>query len=301
MSIEDVVRGRWGTSNKVIGDASRDDRCREGAASQFADPAGVASYVASGQGWGPSARFFKSRLHVVDRVLGSCVGGDLLDVGCGPGPLVTHLLRTRRADFRITACDQSAAMVDEVARRVVGAANLQLAVGNVEDLAFEDEEFDVVAALGVLEYTDIDRALREIARVVDRDGLVVVTMLNPLSPYRIFQWFVHWPAVRVLGRIERLLRVPVGRRHAARRTGIHALPAGRLRRRMRRAGLRPIESVYYDVTPLLPPFDKVIRRWTTRWRGNLDVTVGSGLSRWLGTGYLVTARRTQQDRPSPDR
>lgn len=280
-------------STKVIGASSREDRRRQGAASQFAAPADVASYVASGQGWGPSARFFKSRLHVVDRVLPAHAGGSLLDVGCGPGPLVTHLLKTRQGDFRITACDRSRAMVDAVAEQVADADDVRLAVGDVEDMPFEDGEFDVVAALGVLEYVNIDRALREIARVVDRDGLVVVTMLNPLSPYRIFQWFVHWPAVRVLGQIERSLRIPVGRRHAARRTGIHAVSARRLRGLLRTAGLQPADPVYYDVTPLLPPFDKVVRRWTTQWRGDLDVTVGRGLSQWLGTGYLVTARRAR--------
>ncbi|WP_432876832.1 class I SAM-dependent methyltransferase [Kribbella sp. CA-245084] len=280
MSIVDVVR-RVGSS--------REDR-RDRAGSQFDGPADVAGYVASGQGWGPSARFFKSRLHVVDRVLDDCAGGSLLDVGCGPGPLVAHLLQTRRGDFRITAADRSPAMVDAVAEQVAGVGDVRPTVGDVEDMPFDDEEFGVVAALGVLEYVDVDRALREIARVVDRDGLVVVTMLNPLSPYRVFQWFVHWPVVRAVGQIERLLGIPVGRRHAARRTGIHALSARRLRRCMRSAGLRPVELVYFDVTPLLPPFDKVIRRWTTRWRGDLDVTVGTGHSRWLGTGYLVTAR-----------
>jgi hypothetical protein len=60
---------------------------------------------------------------------------------------------------------------------------------------------------------------------------------------------------------------------------------------MRSEGLLPQDLVYYDVTALLPPFDKVIRRWATRWRSNLETTVATGALGRLGTGYLITARR----------
>lgn len=259
-------------------------------AAHFAGQAEAASYIAAGAGWGPTARFFKSRLYLVGQVLQACAGGDLLDVGCGPGSLVAGLLKTRPGDFRITASDRSPAMVEAAGRVVGDSGEVRLTVANIEDMPFEDDEFDVVLALGVLEYVDVRRSLRDIARVVRKDGLVVVTMLNPLSPYRIFQWFVYGPAVQTLGRVERLLGVPPERRHAA-KSGVRAMPARRLRRLLSNAGLQPQDVVYFDVTPLLPPFDRVIRRWTKRWRSHPEVTVGTGVRGWLGTGYLVTARR----------
>jgi ubiquinone/menaquinone biosynthesis C-methylase UbiE len=205
--------------------------------------------------------------------------------------MVMRLRGTREDDFRITACDRSPAMIDAVAERVDEPSEIRLSVANIEELPFEAGEFDVVLAMGVLEYVEVRHALHEISRVVRDDGLVVLTMLNPSSPYRVFEWCVYWPALRLLGRVEGLLRVPAEQRHGVARSGIRAMSPGRLRRLMRSEGLLPQSLLYYDVTALLPPFDKVIRRWTTRWRRNLEATVGTGIRGRLGTGYLLTARR----------
>ncbi len=255
---------------------------------QYEDAAAAAGYAAAHEGWGPSARYFRSRLHVVDELLHACPSGRLLDVGCGPGVLVRHLLDTRPGDFRITACDRSQAMIDAVAELSNHTDDVELTVARAEDMPFPDENFDVVVALGVLEYTETRRALREIARVVRPGGLVVVTMLNPLSPYRLFEWCVYWPALRLLGRIERLLGTG---RHGAPPSGIRAAPPAHLRHMLRATGLHPEDTVYYDVTPLVPPLDRLVRRWSRRWRDHPERTVSRGALKWLGTAYLVTARR----------
>lgn len=260
-------------------------------AAQYCDAADAAGYADAYDGWGPSARYFQSRLHAVQEVLRACPGGDLLDAGCGPGMFVRQVLGTRPGDFRITACDQSQAMVDAAAATIKDTGDAELAVARIEDLPFPDGSFDVALAMGVLEYTDASCALRELARVVRPGGLVIVTMLNPLSPYRLFEWVVYWPMVRLLGRVERLLGVPMGRRHGARRSGIRAIPQARLRRLMHDAGLWTQEVVYYDLTPLLPPLDKVLRRWARQWRDRPEKTVSRGARGWMGTAYLVAARR----------
>ena len=259
------------------------------AGEEYDNAAAAADYVAAHEGWGPFARFFHSRLHVVGEALHVCPGGRLLDVGCGPGMLVGHLLDTRPDDFRITACDRSTAMIDATTERVKDADGVELTVARVEDMPFSDECFDVVLAMGVLEYADAGQAIREIARVLRPGGLVVATMDNPLGPYRLFEWFVYWPALRLLGWIERSLgKNP---RHGAPSSGMRAIPAARLRRLLRETGLAPQETVYFDVTPLVPPLDRLVRRWSRRWRDHPERTVSRGAFRWLGTAYLVTARR----------
>lgn len=258
---------------------------------QYQDAVEAAGYAAAHDGWGPSARYFHSRLHVVQESLQACPGGDLLDVGCGPGMLVRRLLDTRPGDFRITACDRSPAMIEAAVDRTADADNVELRVARIEDLPFPDESFDVVLAMGVLEYTDVPRALRELARVVRPSGLVVVTMLNPLSPYRLFEWCIYWPALRLLGRMERRLGIRATHRHGAAVSGIRAVSPARLRRRLRESGLWPQDVVYYDLTPLVPPLDRVVRRWARRWREHPERTASRGARRWMGTGYLVAARR----------
>jgi SAM-dependent methyltransferase len=256
---------------------------------QYAEPALVAGYANDHAGWGPTARYHHSRRHAIDQILGSCPGGDLLDVGCGPGMMVRHLLDTRPGRFRITACDQSPAMIDAVAART--GSEVRLSVGDIQEMPFADRVFDVVLAMGVLEYTDAALALHEVARVTRPGGLVVATMLNPRSPYRLFEWGVFWPARRTLGALERAVGVPPSRRHGARRTGIVALTPRRLRELLWRAGLQPEDVIAYDVTASVPPFDRLARRWDRSWRAHPEKTISRGAKRWLGTGYLIAARR----------
>lgn len=262
---------------------------------QYNDAAAAGGYAAAHEGWGPSARYFHSRLHAVSECLRRHPSGDLLDVGCGPGILLRRLLDTRPDDFRITALDRSPAMVRAATTRVGSEHDVNLMVGRAEALPLSDESFDIVLAMGVLEYCEAARALRELGRVARPGALVVVTMLNPHSPYRLFEWCVYWPLLRALGRVERLLGRPADRQHGAAVSGIRAIPAAKLRRMMNEADLCPVDLVYYDLTPLLPPLDRIVRRWTRQWRERPERTVGRGLRRWMGTAYLVAARRTEGD------
>ncbi|MEV6872788.1 class I SAM-dependent methyltransferase [Amycolatopsis sp. NPDC051128] len=223
----------------------------------------VAHYADTGRG--PAARCRRSQVHAVDQVLLGLDGGTLLDVGCGPGMMVRHLLDDRPGDFAVTGCDRSAAMVDAARRRAGDEASFS--VGDIEDLPFADGSFDAALAMSVLEYVDVGPALRELARVVRPGGLAVVTMLNPHSPYRLVEW-------------------------ALRRTGIEALAPRRLRHELWRAGLQPVDTLFYDVTLLVPPFDRLVTaKSDRRRRANPETTVARGAVGRLGTGYLIATRR----------
>lgn len=266
---------------------TRDDLVRR----QFTAEELVRGYAAAYETPGPAARYFRSRIHCVDEALHDRAG-DLLDVGCGPGMFVRHLRDTRPSDFKITACDQSAAMIDAAIEQV-GSSDVQFVVDRIEQLPFPKQSFDVAVAMGVLEYARPREALRELARVVRPDGQLVLTMLNPLSPYRMYEWFFYWPALRVLGRAERLVGVPARRRHGVAHTGIRSVTTRRLRRMLREAGFAPADTMYYDLTAIPPPFDKPVRRWKTGWLDRPERTVSRGFQGLLGSGYLVTARRTR--------
>ena len=79
---------------------------------------------------------------------------------------------TRELGVEIVALDQSARMVALAAARGVDAR-----VGDVQELPFADESFDVAVAAWMLYHVpDLDRALAELARVLVRGGrLVAVT------------------------------------------------------------------------------------------------------------------------------
>lgn len=252
----------------------------------------AAEYVHVIEGSRPESRLRRSRLQLVKSVLGACPGGDLLDAGCGPGVMVHALLESRPNDFRIAAFDQSQAMVDYCRAWTHNLGEVYPAVGRLEAMPFADATFDATLALGVLEYTDIRLAVGEISRVTRPGGLVIVTMLNSLSPYRLTEWFLFWPLVRLLGVIEKFCHAPAGRRHGASLSGIRAYPMFLLRRLMRQAKLQPIDIFYFDVTWVIPPFDRLARMIRKAERTPQGRTVTRGWRRWMGTAYLIVARRS---------
>jgi SAM-dependent methyltransferase len=214
--------------------------------------------------------------------------------------MVRALLESRPHDFRITALDQSSAMVEYCAARARDIGKIHATVGQLEAVPFADATFDVTLVMGVLEYTDARLALREISRVTRPGGLVIVTMLNPLSAYRLTEWFLFWPLLRLLGAIERFCGVPAERRHGACPSGIHAFPAFMLRRLMRQTGLQPVDTVYFDVTPIVPPFDRLPQMIRRAERTAHERTVTRARDRWMGTAYLIAARHSGcKQHPAP--
>jgi ubiquinone/menaquinone biosynthesis C-methylase UbiE len=256
-----------------------------------ADALAAHGYLHVHDGWGAQARYLHSRIHAVAQQVLLPPRGELLDIGCGPGVMLRHLADTRPGDFALTGLDQSHAMVELARRRLADVAGVELVHGDAGAMPFPDASFDVVLAMGVLEYTHLPHVLDEISRVTRPGGLVVVTMLNPLSLYRLVEWGVFWPGLRLLGRLERLVGVPTGKRHRCPPSGIRVRTAGRLQQDLERVGLRRCDLVYYDLTPTAPPLDRVARRVNRRWRDHPETTIGRGLTGVLGTAYLIAARK----------
>jgi SAM-dependent methyltransferase len=238
-----------------------------------------------------SSRFFTARIQLLHRLLAQFPEGELLDAGCGPGALVHSLLGSPFHKYRITALDQSEAMIGYCVAND-GARQVRAVVGDLEKLPFGDAMFNVTVSTGALEYADARAAVRQLSRVTKRGGVVVVSMLNPLNPYRLTEWFLFWPALRVLSSTIRLLRIQTRRPHGANRSGIRALPSWVLSRHLRQSGLLPVDVVYFDLTPLVPPLDRipVLRRWSDRC--SLRVPTTRRWLRWMATGYVIIAYRS---------
>lgn len=93
----------------------------------------------------------------------------ILDAGCGSGRLLDEL-----AEYgTVSAIDMSEYNVGMAQSR--GHEDVHQAV--VEDLPFEDETFDLITSLDVLEHTRDDRvALRELRRVTKPGGRLLATI-----------------------------------------------------------------------------------------------------------------------------
>jgi ubiquinone/menaquinone biosynthesis C-methylase UbiE len=97
----------------------------------------------------------------------------LLDAGCGTGGFLGWASRTGAFDH-LAGVDISPQAVDFARESVPGS---DLRVAPLHALPFDDEKFDVVALNDVLQHVEereVEACLREVRRVVRRDGAVLV-------------------------------------------------------------------------------------------------------------------------------
>ncbi|MBS2964336.1 methyltransferase domain-containing protein [Actinocrinis puniceicyclus] len=121
-------------------------------------------------------------------------GMTVLDIGCGPGT-VTAGLAALVDPGRVVAIDTARPVLEQAAAHAAAAAvgdRIEFAVGDVHELGFEDDSFDVVHAHQVLQHVgDPVGALREMRRVCRPGGIVAVRD----SDYRGFFWHPQVPGL----------------------------------------------------------------------------------------------------------
>ncbi len=99
-------------------------------------------------------------------------GKRVLEVGCGRGSLSCYFSDT---GFECTLLDLSASVID-IAKRMYFSNDLTAAflVANVEALPFDENSFDVVFSVGLLEHLiQIELPMAEQVRVLDKGGLFI--------------------------------------------------------------------------------------------------------------------------------
>ncbi len=116
--------------------------------------------------------------------LGEVRGRDVLDLGCGHGMAAVVLARM---GARVAAVDLSAGYVAEARRRArANGVNVVLAQADGERLPFADATFDAVWGNAILHHLDLERALREVRRVLRPGGVAVFA--EPWGDNALLEW-----------------------------------------------------------------------------------------------------------------
>ncbi len=135
----------------------------------------------SENGYDLYAEFYDKKFKFLDsfekdelmRMVGDINGKKVLDVGCGTGRLERKLID---AGAEIIGIDVSSEMIKAAKKKF---PKVEFVKGDIENLPFEDEAFDlVVCSFVVVHLKNLDKAFEEIYRVLKPGGTFVLTNIN---------------------------------------------------------------------------------------------------------------------------
>ncbi|MEK4521040.1 class I SAM-dependent methyltransferase [Psychrobacillus sp. FSL W7-1457] len=104
----------------------------------------------------------------------------VLDIGCGTGKTSAFLATTYGC--KVTAVDNHPVMIEKARERFKPLeADIHLIEGDITCLPLESDSFDIIISESVLVFTDIALALSEAARLLKKDGKLLLIEMTGAS------------------------------------------------------------------------------------------------------------------------
>ena len=124
--------------------------------------------------------------------------GLVLDVGCGPGNILMHILELfPENNINYVGLDFSRNMLKKAVARAKGKANALFLQGSATNLPFKDNTFDRIISSGVITYlesiNEAEESINEFYRILKPDGILIIDFFNRLSPILIAMSILHRP------------------------------------------------------------------------------------------------------------
>lgn len=100
----------------------------------------------------------------------------ILDVGCGGGININRMAQEAKKVYGVDYSKESVSLSREVNDDLIRQGRVEVVEGNVMDLPFEDETFDVVTAFETVYFwPDMEKSFSEVKRVLKPGGMFLIS------------------------------------------------------------------------------------------------------------------------------
>lgn len=202
--------------------------------------------------------------------------GKLLDIGCGPAVMTEEIVGL---GFSYDGIDIAEKMVEEAKKRM---PNQNFRVGRVEKIDSAENSYNVVVAMGLVEYLDNQNdALQEIRRVLKPGGKAFISVPNWWSPNRMWDRYIISPISKLLqpfkkNKYDGVIHREYGKKEYS--------------RILKKTGFEVIDSAYYNFRLLPRPFDFWFPSLSASTSEILEPLHKTILKFW-GTGFIIVAKK----------
>ena len=101
----------------------------------------------------------------------------VLDIGCGGGININRMSKNAKKVYGVDYSIENVNLSREVNRQEIYDGKVEILKGNVQDLPFEDNTFDIVTAFETVYFwPDIEKSFGEVKRVLKPGGIFLIGM-----------------------------------------------------------------------------------------------------------------------------
>lgn len=120
--------------------------------------------------WNKRSSPVKRMIPLIRRIFKENKKIKLIDVGCAQGKNTNEFYKNK---INAEGIDIDSDFIKEAKKRF---PNIKFKIGDIEKLPYNNHTFDIIFCINTLFYTNINKSIKELERVVKKGGIEIITL-----------------------------------------------------------------------------------------------------------------------------
>jgi ubiquinone/menaquinone biosynthesis C-methylase UbiE len=224
--------------------------------------------------------------------------GTALEVGCGSGEMLCELLNR---NFEVVGIDIAFGMLkaSKALTEDQFSKKISLLLGDIENLSFHDQTFDIIIAAGVIEYLDSDKKIfPEFFRILKPGGFLILSVRNKVNLSHLItttrDLLSGVPEIgKLISNVSQLIRRTFSLPPSSGFPGRRHIPA-QIKRELSDTGLIPVDFAF-SYFAIFPRFlERRFPGFCIRWGEKMEIFSKTILG-YFGNQYIVKAQKVKNE------